>query len=336
MNVIGLIVNPAAGRDIRRLAGGAVVSDNYAKRHVAAAVLEGTTLAATPPEVLVMPDRAGLGEAAVEAAGDDVDASLLEMQISGTASDTRRAAARLGREADAVVVLGGDGTARDVTTEVGAVPVVAVSTGTNNVVPTHVDGTVAGGAAALVAAGVVDSAEATRRHGTVRADVEHAGGRESLTGLVTLGVVDRPFVGTRAILHGRDFLGGVVSQAAPQDIGLSGVVGTVAPHAADAAGGVGVRLGPAESADRVVRAITVPGVVEELGVESVTRLAVGESLTFEVPEGVLSVDGERELEVTDATCELAPGGDGPRIVDVERTYAAAAAVDYFSSGPRQG
>lgn len=322
-HTIGLVVNPAAGRDIRRLAGGAVVSDNYAKRRTATAVLAGTRLVADPPEVLVMPDHAGLGEDAVAEAPDDVAASLLDVPIEHAPADTRRAAARFREVADAVVLLGGDGTTRDVAAEIGDVPVVAVSTGTNNVVPTAVGGTVAGGAAALVAAGTVDTDAVTVRHGTVRAEIDGAGGRRSLTGLVTVGVVDRPFVGTRAILHGRDFVGGVVSQAAPQDIGLSGIAGTAAPHAADDPGGVGVRLGPSESADRAVRAITVPSVVEEVGLESVRRLDAGEPMTFEASEGVVSVDGEREVELTDATVDLSPVDDGPLIVDVEKTFAAA-------------
>lgn len=55
---IGLVVNPAAGRDIRRLTGGASVSNNYAKRRTAGCVLAGLTLV-DDVEVLVMPTARG-------------------------------------------------------------------------------------------------------------------------------------------------------------------------------------------------------------------------------------------------------------------------------------
>jgi len=121
---IGLIVNPAAGRDIRRLTGGASVVDNYAKRRVAECVCDGLTVAGEPVEVLVMPDRTGIADHAVAKAPEDegIDATTLEMPIEESSADTRRAAARFRDEADAAVVLGGDGTTRDAALELGDVP----------------------------------------------------------------------------------------------------------------------------------------------------------------------------------------------------------------------
>ena len=55
----------------------------------------------------------------------------------------------------AVVVLGGDGTCRDVAIGWPDAPLIAISTGTNNVFPSTVDGTTAGVAAGLVATGAV-------------------------------------------------------------------------------------------------------------------------------------------------------------------------------------
>jgi len=138
--LVGLIVNPAAGRDIRRLTGGASVSDNYAKRRSAESVLEGLTIVDDPPGALVMPDKAGIGQDAVETAPDGLDAQVLDVSVTGERTDTRRAAERFRDDVDVVVVLGGDGTNRDVAATIGSVPVAAVSTGTNNVVPTPIDG----------------------------------------------------------------------------------------------------------------------------------------------------------------------------------------------------
>ncbi|MFB6124231.1 MAG: NAD(+)/NADH kinase [Haloferacaceae archaeon] len=320
---VGLVANPAAGRDVRRLTGSAVVSDNYAKRRTAAAVLEG--LSARPGvEALVAPDEAGIGEHAVSESPDEVTATLLDVTTRGTREDTRLAAARFRDETDVVVVLGGDGTVRDVVSTVGTVPLVAVSTGTNNVVPDHVDGTVAGVAAAAVADGTVPVDAVAIEHSTVGARIVEPDRERSLRSLATMGVVDRPFVGTRAILHGEDFLGGVVSRAGPHEIGLSGIAGGVVRHPPDAPGGVGIRLGPPDETPRTVGAVTLPGVLESVGVADYARLDDGEEFVFDVPAGVVSVDGERDVEVTDAEVVMSPSDDGPAIVQVERALAAAA------------
>lgn len=329
---VGLIVNPAAGRDIRRLTGGASVSDNYAKRRIGECVLSGLALGREPVDALVMPDRAELGQR-IAASADGTDGGsvcVLELPITGTFEDTRRTARGFADAADAVVVLGGDGTTRDVATAIGDVPVVAVSTGTNNVVPTPVDGTVAGGAAALLATGAVDPAATTRRHGTVTATIDGASGSGTVHGLATMGVLDRQFVGTRAILDANEFVGGVVSRASPGDIGLSGVAGGLLPTRPDESGGVGLRFGPVDASDRRVRAITVPGVVSELGVAESRRLAAGERITFAVDRGVVTADGEREREVSDADVAFEVRDEGPRLVDVDAVFEAAG-TDVFVS-----
>lgn len=329
MATVGVIVNPAAGRDIRRLTGNAVVTDNYAKQRIASAVIEGLTIVRDRIDAVVMPDRAGIGESIVESAPDELSSRLLDMTIEGTAEDTRRAAERLQAEAEAVVVLGGDGTTRDVAHTIGDIPVAAVSTGTNNVVPSFIEGTAAGAAAGLVATNAVPISEVVFRHGMVEAVVEEPNRKRSIRGLVTLGIVDRPFVGTRAIFHGSDFVGGVVSRASPDDIGLSGIAGTIQIHPPDVPGGVLTRLVPPDDAPRRIRAITLPGVVERLGVDESRQLEEGESATFEVESGVVSVDGERELEVTDAVVRMYPVSDGPRIISFTETFETAAREGCF-------
>lgn len=324
MATVGVIVNPAAGRDIRRLVGNAVVTDNYAKRRIATAVVEGLTIVGDRVDAIVMPDRAGIGESVVETAPEEVSTHLLDMTVEGTAKDTRRAAERFRNETDAVVVLGGDGTIRDVALTIGEVPVAAVSTGTNNVVPSFIEGTAAGAAAGLVGTHSVPVSELVFRHGMVEAAIEEPTRNRSIRGLVTLGIVNRPFVGTRAVLHGSDFVGGVVSRASPDDIGLSGIAGTIQTHHPDTPGGVVIRLAPPCDAPRRVRAISLPGVVERLGIEECRQLEKNESATFEVDYGVISVDGERELELTNAEVRLFPVSDGPRIILFDETFEIAA------------
>ncbi|SFL00652.1 ATP-NAD kinase [Halogranum rubrum] len=324
---VGLVVNPAAGRDIRRLTGGASVSDNYAKRRTAECVLEGLTVV-DDVHVLVMPDSTGLANKLVDDAPADLDVELLDTTVTASGRDTRQAAERFAERADAAVVLGGDGTNRDVAHGIGDVPVVSISTGTNNVVPTPVDGTVAGAAAALVGSGAVPVEESTYRHGMVEARVD-GDEEKTVRGLATLGVLDRPFVGTRAILDPGDIVGGVVSRASSTEIGLSGIPGGLLTHRPDDPGGVGFRLGPPAESSRTVRAVTVPGVLSTVGVEDYRVLDDGEDFVFEMPRGVVSVDGERELAVREATIRVRPLADGPRMVRIEDVVERGAQEGWF-------
>ncbi|MCO8255329.1 NAD(+)/NADH kinase [Haladaptatus sp. AB618] len=331
-SIVGLIVNPVAGRDIRRLTGGASVSSNYAKRRTAHCVLEGLRIA-DDSEVLVMPDNAGLAERIVADAPDDLAIDVLDVAVTDSGRDTRNAAERFSTAADAVVVLGGDGTNRDVAVGIGEVPMVSISTGTNNVVPTPVDGTIAGAAAGFVASGAAPASETTVRHGTVEAVVDDGTEERRLRGLATVGVLDQQFVGTRAILDPEDIIGGVVSRASPAEIGLSAIAGGFETHRPDEPGGIGFRLGDrSESAnedEREVRAVTVPGVVSDVSVAEFRRLDDGEAFAFDVSSGVVSADGERELEVRDAAVRLRPVSDGPRLVRIDAAIERAADAGYF-------
>src|SRR5262249_61829447 len=63
----------------------------------------------------------------------------------------------------AIVTIGGDGTNRAVAAGCSDIPLVPISTGTNNVFPTMIEGTVAGLGAGLVATGAVDAQAVSRR-----------------------------------------------------------------------------------------------------------------------------------------------------------------------------
>jgi hypothetical protein len=166
----------------------------------------------------------------------------------------------------------------------------------------------------------------------VEAVADTANGERRIRGLATLGVLDQQFIGTRAILDADRIVGGVVSRAFPTEIGLSGIAGGLAVVPPQASGGVGYRLGPADDCPERVDAITVPGVVERLGVREWERLADDQSMTFDLPRGVISVDGERDLELREAIIDVRPVADGPRVVDVEAVYEHAAREGYFRQG----
>jgi len=57
--------------------------------------------------------------------------------------------------------------------------------------------------------------------------------------------------------------------------------------------------------------MTVPGGVDVVGIEAWDRLGDEEELTFDVDDAVLSVDGERHMELQDAHVAVRPVPEGP-------------------------
>ena len=123
----------------------------------------------------MIPDRGGIAErvrrAVATRSPEDQGPKVvfLGMQVEDGPADTVRGAAQMAAAGvRAIVVLGGDGTQRLVAGACGDVPIVPLSTGTNNVFPESREATIAGLAAGLVATGKVPAAEATVRNKILR------------------------------------------------------------------------------------------------------------------------------------------------------------------------
>src|SRR5262245_5353705 len=157
---VGIIANPASGKDIRRLVAHGSVFDNDEKVSIVRRVLLGLE-AVGVERVWIMPDRFGIGLKALDGLKLAIEASLLEMPVFFNQDDSRRAAGLLAeRGARCIVTLGGDGTNRAVARGCGDLPLMPISTGTNNVFPIMIEATTAGLAAGLVACGQTDAAVA--------------------------------------------------------------------------------------------------------------------------------------------------------------------------------
>src|SRR6266508_2780159 len=88
---VGLIANPAAGRDIRRLTAHASVVPNHEKASIVRRVLHG--LAATGVDTVVyLADNAGIVAAAVDGGRPPLAMDALDLRAHGWASDSTEAA----------------------------------------------------------------------------------------------------------------------------------------------------------------------------------------------------------------------------------------------------
>jgi predicted polyphosphate/ATP-dependent NAD kinase len=327
---VGIIANPASGKDIRRLVAHGSVFDNHEKVNIVRRVLLGLE-AAGVHDVLCMPDYFGIVDKALNGLKLSARPRPLDMRIRGNQLDSTEAARRMAEAgAGCIVTLGGDGTNRAVAKGSVAVPLMPISTGTNNVFPFMVEGTLAGLAAGVVATGAVSLEQATVP--TNRFDVLFDG-QETDLALVDIAVYDDSFVGSRAIWDMTKVREIFVAMAAPSHVGLSSISGCLHCNELNGRRGTHVRLaGEQEEAGLEVTAPVAPGLVRPVRVAGFRLLEVGEEVAVTLVPSVLALDGEREVEVGRKQRVSVRFSDrGPRVVHVERALQAATERRYFTS-----
>jgi len=324
LSLVGIIANPASGKDIRRVAAHAIAANNHQKANIVRRLLLAL-VASGVRRVEIMPDPFGIGGRALKGLeghpGLQTTISLIDMPVEGNEHDTQYAAGYL-RDAGAgcIVVLGGDGTCRVASKGCGQVPLLPISTGTNNVVPYFVEGTSAGLAAAYVARHPDLARERTcYRHKRL---VVRLDGQAVDQALVDVALLATRFTGAKAVWGVDELRQVFVSRAGPHNIGISSLVGVVRPVGPTAPGGACLTV----SGDgRRIMAPIAPGSLVAVGVRELRDLRPGQSYPVaDVRPAVLSLDGEREITLApgvhaEVTLEL----DGPWIVDVERTLLLA-------------
>ena len=320
---VGLIVNPESGRDVRRMLSPVALVSRTAKMQMVQRVVLGS-VAAGAGEFVYMTDPHGLVEAALAGRRGDWVAHPAGSPVTGRWSDTMAAAAAMRDKGCAVVVtLGGDGTNRAAALGWPDLPVVAVSTGTNNAFPRLVDPSAAGAAAGLVSSGAVALAEVAERVAVL--DVTGAGRADRA--LVDVILLDARFVGTGAVWDPGSLVAAVVGRPDPTAMGMAGLAGL----ALGSAGPVLCRFGPG---GRRLRAPLVAGRFVTVPVTEARTLSPGERPRWRGPAAV-ALDGERLwMLAADQEVEVAVNRKGPWLVDVARALALGSARGVFWSDAR--
>jgi hypothetical protein len=327
---VGVVANPASGRDVRRLVTGASVFDNAEKGAMVHRLMAGLG-AAGVDRVVMMPAASGVsqslqrhlsGRTGQLAAQRLPELELLDMVLHEDARDSAAAVqAMAARGVAAIVVLGGDGTHRVVAGHCGDIPLCALSTGTNNAFPELREATVAGVATGLVATGRVGGDGLLRRE--KRLEVSVNGGARRDSALVDVALTAERWVGSRALWRAGTVSEALVAFASPCAVGLSAVAAAVAPVPRTAPFGLHLRLAPPERAATVVTVPLAPGLIADVGVVAAGRVDPGQTVPLTAQAGCLALDGERELELGPAdrvTVRLAPG---PLVIDIDAVMADA-------------
>ena len=329
MPTVGIIANPASGRDIRRLVAHGSVFSNNEKVNIVRRVLLGLD-AVGVDRVLCMPDTFRICDRALDGLTLHLKAEELPMPVSDSGQDSQMAAALLAeRGAGCIVALGGDGTSRAVAKGCGDTPLLALSTGTNNVFPVMMESTVAGLAAGLLAIGAVDAEYVTARTKRLEIAVE---GRPADIALVDAAVSRDSFVGARAIWESSRLHHLVLARAGMHYIGLSSIGGALCPNGLADDEGLYVELG--EGPETVIAPIA-PGLIDRVGIAQHRRLRVGETIDLVLARCTLALDGEREIEIgRPRSVAIGLSTNGPRIVNAPRTLAAGAQKGLFIANHR--
>jgi predicted polyphosphate/ATP-dependent NAD kinase len=326
---VGVVANPASGRDIRRLVAGASVFDNAEKGNMVYRLMTG--LAAVGVErVLMMPAASGLYDGLERTLHGHAyerhplpELELVEMRLRHDSRDTVEAVTEMvERGVAAIAVLGGDGTNRLVARHCARVPICTLSTGTNNAFPKMREATVAGLATGLVATGQLDSGVLQQEkilHLGLNGDPHHD------CALVDVAVSSERFVGARALWKSNSVSELFVASAAPDAVGFSAVAGLLDPVPRKADHGLYLRLTEPADAGLVLNVPLAPGLVVPVGVAESRRIESGRAVPVEPGSGSIALDGEREVERgPEDRVEVSLATEGPLTIDVREVMHLAA------------
>lgn len=321
MSKVGLIVNPASGKDIRRIVAQGWVVSNQEKVAIVRRILRGLE-AAGVAQVYFMPESGGICAGAFSDLGaTGLQAVTLDLPVTYRQEDSTTAAALMAAAGvSCIITLGGDGTNRAVFKGSGpAIPLLPISTGTNNVFPEFQEGTTAGYAAGLLATGRVALEKACWRSKVLQV---HREGIFLDLALVDLAVSRDIMIGARAIWDVSHVTELFLTRAQPWSIGLSAIGGVIQPVAADGPYGLHLVFGPG---GQLVRAPIGPGLFSEVSIAEKSSLTPGIQIPLDFKQpATLAFDGERDLVARPGdqfTVELS--ANGPWVLDTPRTLVAA-------------
>ena len=325
MASVGIIANPQSGKDIRRLVALASSFSNNEKVLMLRRVMMGLVSLGVD-KILMFNDLGSLGAVALDGFRRDnktTEANLFEIEARGETADSTKAARKL-RESGVrcIVVLGGDGTCRAVAKSCGKIPLIPLSTGTNNAFPFGWEGTVAGMAAGLYA--LRPRVYGSEKKATKKLHLSMGDKPESA--LVDIAVIKESFSGSRAIWDvGRvDSL--ALTRSEPGRLGLSSLGASLRPINSSEPIGLWLKLGPRGETGRRILSPIGPGQIASTIVEKHKVIKIGESVHYQAPDDrVLAFDGERErLLRKREKIEISLRLDGPTILDVPAILKKAA------------
>ncbi|HAB44853.1 NAD(+)/NADH kinase [Pseudomonadales bacterium] len=325
MRAVGLVANPASGKDIRRLAGKASVFDNREKLAIVRRAVIGA-IAAGARRFVYMSDSHGIVKQAIAETTIPRGVRFEALPSSGTASamDTIVAAEQMAQKDCAVVlVLGGDGTNRAFVRGWRDATLVSLSTGTNNVFPVMAEATVAGMALGLIAAGKVASRLVATQAKVIDVDIE---AEEQDIALIDAVITRDAFIGAKALLDPSQLKEALLCRAEPAAVGITSLGGLVRPVSDKDDFGLHLTF---TKGGRQLLAPMGPGMFAKVEIGKTRLVKFDQAVKAQGPS-VIALDGERERVIAPGQrIEMRISRRGPWVVDLAATLQRAAKQKIF-------
>ncbi len=328
---IGIIANPASGKDIRRLVSHATVIDNNEKINIVERIVLGAQ-ALGVESVYMIPDSYNMGYR-VEDKLNTCDELKCEINVINMfrfdgIEDTLKAAEFMENlNVGCIVVLGGDGTNRAVAKVIKNTPLISISTGTNNAYPVMMEGTIAGIAAAAVASNRFNNSLFVEKDKRIEIYKENE--------LKDIALIDAViskdlFVGSKAIWDMNNIEKIFVSRAHPASIGFSSVVGCKKIIYTNDDYGAYVDL---KSNDTKIMAAVAAGIVIPISVSEPVILNFDDEYEYITKSrGTIALDGEREIQFLENQKYIFKiSRNGPNHVNVKKVLETAQINGFFTA-----
>ena len=251
-------MNPRSGGDVRRAVAAAARSTledkvSIVRRIVLGSMAAGVTTFHANYEPMQIVRRA-------TETIRDINIVYVNDSMTFTEEDST-IAARLMKDngVPCVAVLGGDGTNRAVTKGWMDIPVIPISTGTNNAFPVFIEPTVAGTALGLVSTGAVGLEDVSDQSKLIHV-ANHEGDID--LALIDAVAVDDPYVGSLELFDPETMVLAILTQADPIAIGFSSVGGLLQPVTGEDDHALLVRFAPIGSGrdEIIIKAPTAPAI----------------------------------------------------------------------------
>ncbi|NMC12786.1 MAG: ATP-NAD kinase [Chloroflexi bacterium] len=327
---VGIIPNPVSGSDIRRLVALGTVYGTQDKINIVQRILVGLSVVGIDVCYL-MPDAYHIGEAALSRLPKQLrdwqnKVKIIDMPVENCAEDSIYAAKQMNElGVGCIIVLGGDGTSRVVARGCKSTPILPISTGTNNVIPYLVEGTVAGMAAGFVAYHPELIPEISYRSKWLNICMD---GNTRDIALVDIAILNGQVIGSKAIWQLEDLDGAIFTRAEAKTTGITSLAGFFTSLSPLERRGLYLRFG--EPVICQINAPLAPGLITSIGIKEKRDLSIGDCITVTGPDKLLALDGEREILVSkNQTAEIYLQADGPWVIDVYKALELAAQRGFF-------
>lgn len=310
MYKIGVIVNPDAGRDIRRLSAFAEYMDSNRKTLLATQFIGALYTLCRDIEFYIMPDINYTDEKIRKNLHmfNMPDEKIIKLNIeqNNNEEDTIEAAKKFeDLQVDFVFICGGDGTNRLVFETASKLVLLPLSTGTNNAFPFRLNPT----SMALAAYYYLKNDILPVRCKAIEVNLN---GRLSYA-LVDVAVLDINTLGSKAILEIESLKELFLTVACMENIGLS-TIGAVHGRI-DIYDQVGYHVSFNNGKNKVFVPFA-PGIIKEVSFESIYKIRIDETIKLNTNDCVLALDGERMIEVNGQTeLYITLREKGPLVID---------------------